>query len=398
MGNLFLKIFVKNHTDTTNEKVRQGVGTLSSIIGIVLNILLAAAKIVVGILSGVLSILADGINNLSDCGNNVVALVGIRLANKPADKDHPFGHRRIEYVASLVVGIVVIIAAIELMVEGIGNIISPEESKFSWWTIGVLSLSIIVKLWMSFFNKANGKKYNLELLLATATDSIMDVCATAGVLVSVLITKWTGFVYLDGIVSVVVALLICFGGYSVIKQTLNHILGEAPDTKLVKQIYDRIRCYDGVVGIHDLNVHNYGPGKYYASVHVEVDRNVDVMVSHELVDTIERDFAENTNITLVIHMDPVVVGDPELDMYKEKITEIVAKIDTNFGVHDFRMVKGPERINLIFDVGIPYDSKLSATEIAQVIQFEIAKLYKNVYVVPTIEAQSCEDIMEEQLK
>ena len=387
---------MENLKNTTSETQRQKVGTFSTILGIALNIILALAKLIIGTIFGVLSIFADGINNLSDCGNNIVSLVGVRMSSKPADKDHPFGHKRIEYVASLIVGVVVIVAAFELLVEGINKIITPESGEFSIWTIVVLALSIFVKLFMYVLNRKLGKKYNIELLLATATDSILDVCATFGVLISVLITKWTGFIYLDGIVSIAVAVLICFGGLGVIKQTLNHILGEAPDTKLVKGIYDRIRGYEGVIGIHDLNVHNYGPGKFYASVHVEVDSNVDVMLSHELIDTIERDFAENTNIELVIHMDPVVVGDPELDMYKEKVIEIISNIDKSFGVHDFRMVKGIERTNLIFDVAVPYDTKLSSNEIKKIIQTEISKTYKNIYVVPTIEMQSCENIKEEQ--
>ena len=387
---------MENLKNTTSETQRQKVGTFSTILGIALNIILALAKLIIGTIFGVLSIFADGINNLSDCGNNIVSLVGVRMSSKPADKDHPFGHKRIEYVASLIVGVVVIVAAFELLVEGINKIITPESGEFSIWTVVVLALSIFVKLFMYVLNRKLGKKYNIELLLATATDSILDVCATFGVLISVLITKWTGFIYLDGIVSIAVAVLICFGGLGVIKQTLNHILGEAPDTKLVKGIYDRIRGYEGVIGIHDLNVHNYGPGKFYASVHVEVDSNVDVMLSHELIDTIERDFAENTNIELVIHMDPVVVGDPELDMYKEKVIEIISNIDKSFGVHDFRMVKGIERTNLIFDVAVPYDTKLSSNEIKKIIQTEISKTYKNIYVVPTIEMQSCENIKEEQ--
>ncbi len=387
---------MENLKNTTSETQRQKVGTFSTILGIALNIILALAKLIIGTIFGVLSIFADGINNLSDCGNNIVSLVGVRMSSKPADKDHPFGHKRIEYVASLIVGVVVIVAAFELLVEGINKIITPESGEFSIWTVVVLALSIFVKLFMYVLNRKLGKKYNIELLLATATDSILDVCATFGVLISVLITKWTGFIYLDGIVSIAVAVLICFGGLGVIRQTLNHILGEAPDTKLVKGIYDRIRGYEGVIGIHDLNVHNYGPGKFYASVHVEVDSNVDVMLSHELIDTIERDFAENTNIELVIHMDPVVVGDPELDMYKEKVIEIISNIDKYFGVHDFRMVKGIERTNLIFDVAVPYDTKLSSSEIKKIIQTEISKTYKNIYVVPTIEMQSCENIKEEQ--
>lgn len=390
MTKLLLKAFVPNYTDTKNESVRMAVGNLSGIVGIVLNVLLSALKITVGLLFGVVSALADGLNNLTDCGSNVISLVSFRLAGKKADKDHPYGHQRIEYVSALIVGVIVVVLALELASESIGKIVTPEETTFSWWTVGVLGGSIVVKLWMFLFNKRLAQAYKSDLLNATATDSISDVCATTGVLASVIVTKYTGFVYLDGIVGLAVAVLIGVAGVGILKETMSRLLGEAPDKELIKQIYDRIVSFDGVKGIHDLEVHNYGPSKYYASVHVEVDSAVDVMESHEMIDRIERDFAEHTNITLVIHMDPIVVGDPVLDKYKEEVNEIVHNIDSRFGVHDFRMVKGPQRTNLIFDVAITFDCKLSDSEFVDMLQQEISKLHSNVFVVPTIDRQSCE--------
>ncbi len=390
MTNLLLKTFVRNYADTDNEAVRQQVGKLSGIVGIVLNILLSVSKIAVGLLFGVVSALADGLNNLTDCGSNVISLVSFRLAGKKADKNHPYGHQRIEYVSALIVGVIVVVLAIELVSESIGKIVTPQAAEYSLWTVGVLGFSILVKLWMFVFNKRLSRTYKSDLLAATATDSISDVCATSGVLVSVIVTKYTGFVYLDGIVGLAVAVLIGIAGVGILRETMSRLLGEAPDKELIEQIYKRIVSFDGVKGIHDLEVHNYGPNKYYASVHVEVDASVDVMESHEMIDRIERDFAEHTNITLVIHMDPIVIGDPVLDKYKEEVRQIVHELDPRYGVHDFRMVKGPQRTNLIFDVAITFDCKMSDAELAQYLQDEVSKLHDNVFVVATIDRQSCE--------
>lgn len=392
MTELLLKLFVKNHKDTTDGNVRTSVGKLSGVVCMIINIVLALAKITIGVLFGVLSALADGINNLSDCGNNIISIIGFKLSSKPADKDHPYGHRRIEYVASLAVGIVIAVLAIQLFGEGIGKIIAPESPDFSWWTVGVLGASILGKLWMFVFNRILAKRYSSELLNATATDSISDVLATSGVLLAVLLTKWTGILYFDGITTIIVAVLIAFAGLGILKNTMNQLLGTAPDKSLTETIYSRIMKYDGVKGIHDLTVHNYGPEKYYASVHVEVNSSVDVIESHEMIDTIERDFIENTNITLVVHMDPIVIGDPVLDGYKDEIRCIVGDLDNTFNVHDFRMVKGLERTNLIFDIAIPYDCTLTDREITEYIQTQINKLHSNIYIVPTIEKQSCEGI------
>ena len=389
MTNLLLKLFVKNHQDTTSNKTRESVGKFASTLGILLNFLLATCKIVAGAFLGVISVLADGLNNLTDCASNVVSLISFKLAGKPADKEHPYGHQRIEYVSSLIVGIIVVLLAFEVATEAVNKIISPSGAELSIWTLVALGASILIKLFMYVFNNKLGKTYNSELLKATATDSMSDTIATAVVLVSVIVADWTGFVYLDGIMGIGVAVMIALAGVRILKETLSLLLGESPNKELIQQIVSRIKKYPGIYGIHDLNVHNYGPNKYYASVHCEVDSAVPILESHDLIDQIEREFIEQTDIILVIHLDPIVIGDPELDTYREQIAQIVAEIDEHFTIHDFRMVKGPTHTNLIFDVATHFDTKLSDQEIVDYIQNGIAKLHPetNVYVVPTVEKQ-----------
>lgn len=389
MTNLILKLFVKNHTDTKNAKVREQVGKVASVVGIVVNLVLSLCKIAVGTLFGLISVMADGFNNLTDCGSNIVSLISFKLASRPADKEHPYGHARIEYVASMIVGFIVMFLAFELGMESVNKIVdlvngNSTQVAFEVITVVVLGISILGKLWFYFFNSKLAKTYNAELLKATASDSLSDVFATTAVLVSVVISPITGF-NTDGIMGIVVAVLIAIAGVGILRDTLNHLLGASPTEELIKSIEERIRCFDGVLGIHDLHVHNYGPNKFYASVHVEVDSAVDVMESHDMIDEIERDFANNTDIMLVIHLDPIVIGDPELDTYRQEILAIVQQLDKAFDIHDFRMVKGPTHTNLIFDVAVSYDTKLTSTQIVEHIQQQISLEHPNVYVVPTVE-------------
>ena len=402
MTDLLLRIFVKNSKDTQNPAVRERVGKTSSIVGIVLNVLLAAAKIVVGFLFGVLSVLADGLNNLSDCGSNVVSLVGIKMASKPADSEHPFGHRRMEYIASMIVAFIVLLLAVELGVEGVTKIVAffkgqSKATEFNLWLIIALSVSIAVKLWMFVFNFRLSRRYSFPLLKATAIDSIADVGATGAVLVALIISHYAK-VNLDGFMGLAVAIFVAFAGIKILKGTVNQLLGEAPDKQLTERIEQRIKSYGGVLGIHDLNVHNYGPNKYYASVHLEVDAAVDVMDSHDLADRIERDFAENTDVTLVTHLDPIVVGNEQADSYKAEVDKIVKSLDEHFALHDFRMVQGPTHTNLIFDVAVHFDTKLTNREIMDYIQTEINNVYENVYVVPTVERQIPDDVIKKTQK
>ena len=391
MTKLLLKLFVPNYKDVNSPSVRDKVGKLAGVVCIVLNTLLAAAKITAGALFGLMSVLADGINNLTDCGSNIVSLVSIKLAERPADAEHPYGHRRAEYVASMIVAFIVLVVAFELAVEGITGIIDVFKGKsepisFEILTVVALSASVLIKLWMFAFNKILARRYSFELLNATAVDSISDVCATSAVLIAVIVSHFTGF-NADAFLAVAVAVLIGFSGIKILKETMRHLLGEGADEKLVREVVNRIKMFDGVLGVHDINVHNYGPNHYYASAHVEVDCNVPVMDSHDMIDQIERDFAENTNIRIVLHMDPGVTNDPELDLYKAEVRQIVKNMDGTFDIHDFRMVKGPTHTNLIFDVSIPFGAKMTESQIMGEIQAEVNKLHENVYVVPTVEKQ-----------
>lgn len=397
MTNMLLRLFIKNHKDTQNPVVRENVGKMSSIVGIVLNVLLATAKIVVGALFGVLSVLADGLNNFTDCGSNVVALVSIKLASKPADSEHPFGHRRMEYIASMIVAFIVLLLAAELAIESVTKIVDfakgvVDATDFNVWLIVALSVSVVVKFWMFVFNYRLAKRYSFPLLKDTATDSISDVCATGAVLIALIISHYTG-VNLDGIMGLAVAVFIAMAGVKILKGTVNQLLGEAPSEQLTKQIEERIKSFDGVLGLHDLNVHNYGPNKFYASVHLEVDAAVDVLDSHDLSDRIERDFAENTDITLVTHLDPIVVGDAEVDAYKLQTEKIVQSLDEHFAVHDFRIVKGTTHTNFIFDVAVHFDTEMTNREIVDYIQTEINNVYQNVFVVVNVERQIKDDVL-----
>ena len=391
MTTLLLKLFVKNYKNSDSLIVRDRVGRLSGAVCIVLNVLLAAAKITVGLLYGLVSVIADGINNFTDCGSNVVSLVSIKLASRPPDKEHPYGHRRAEYVASMIVAFIILVVSCELASEGVtkiiavfnGTSVAPPLEILTMITLGA---SVLVKLWMFFFNRILGKRYNMELLKATSTDSISDVCATGVVLVSIVISHYTSF-NADGFMTVAVAVVIAVSGVKILKETFRHLLGEGADAKLSREVNERILKFDGVLGVHDLNIHNYGPNSYYASVHVEVDANVPILISHDMIDQIERDFSENTNIKLVIHLDPIVVGDPELDGYRTEITRIVKSLNDDFSIHDFRMVKGVTHTNLIFDVAISYDFKMNERAVAEYIQSEVNKIYSNVYVAPTVERQ-----------
>ncbi len=386
MTNLLVRLFVKNSNNTSDPAVRENYGKMASIVCIVLNMVLSAGKIILGLLSGAISVTADGFNNLTDCGSNVVSLISFKVAGKPADKEHPFGHQRIEYISAMIVAFIVLMLAVELASESFNKIFNPEPSEMSYLMLGVLAFSVLVKVWMFFFNRKLGKTVDSEVLKATATDSLTDAISTTAVTVAVIISHFVNF-NLDGYMGLAVAVVIAWAGIDILKNTMSKLLGQAPDKTLIEGIRSRIMAYEGVLGIHDLAVHNYGPHKYYASVHVEVDAKVPTMESHDLMDRIERDFAENTDIVLIIHSDPVVTDDPEINLLKQKVTEMVTSIDERFRIHDFRAVKGVTHTNLIFDVAIPFDTKLSAEEIKTRISQLVSAYDPTLFVVATVEKQ-----------
>ena len=368
-------------------KQRENYGKIASVIGILANIILAGAKIVVGALFGVLSLTADGFNNLSDCGSSLMSFVSFKLSNKPADKEHPFGHERIEYVLSMVVAFLILMIAFELLKESIGKIVSPTDLSFSIVIVAVLVVSILVKLALFFYNMGIAKKINSQILKATAMDSLSDCISTSTVVIAILVGKFTG-VNLDGYAGILVAGFVAYSGIGILKETMSHLVGKAPDKELVDNIKERILAHSEVYGIHDLSVYTYGPNKYFASVHIELDADVDVLESHEIVDNIEQEFFENTNIVLTGHLDPIVVNDEEVNKMRVKVADIVTDIDKDFSMHDFRMVKGPNNTNLIFDVAVPYENKLSDEEILALLNQKVANLDGNYRLVVRIEKQT----------
>ncbi len=389
MGKLLLKLFVKDYKDTDNPVVRERYGKLSGIVGLLINCVLSAAKIAAGAITGVISVLADGLNNLSDCGSNVVSVIGFKMAGKPADKEHPYGHQRMEYVASMIVSLIILVVAFELAVESVNKIISPEPFEFSVFTLVILCVSVAAKLWMFFFNRRLGKAISSDMLKATAVDSITDVMATTAVIVAFVISYYTG-VNLDGYMGCVVAIIVAAAGIGLIRKTMSRLVGQAPDSKMVKDIKERIMSFDGVIGIHDLNVHSYGQSKFYATAHVECDAAMSVMDAHTLADNIEHDFVTNTDIVLVVHIDPVVLDDPENNRYHEMVCRIVKDIDAEYDIHDFRTVKSPQGVKLIFDVGIPFGGALSEKQIEAAIADKVAAQDSSLSVIATVEKQLVE--------
>ena len=333
---------------------RGAAGRLAGTVGIVANAVLFAMKLAVGTIAGSVSITADALNNLSDASSSVVTLLGFKLAEKPADADHPYGHARYEYLSGLAVAAMILFIGFELAKSSVEKIFNPQAVDFTWLTAGVLLGSMAVKLWLSLFNSRLGKKIGSETLMATAADSRNDVIATAAVLVSGLAEKFTGW-HIDGFMGLAVAVFILYSGIGLAKDTISPLLGEAAGPELQEQILDQIRSEKRVLGYHDLMVHDYGPGRRFASVHVEMDRREDPLLCHELIDDLERECLESHGIHLVIHYDPVVTDDPELDRMKAAVTEALKQIDGRLSLHDFRMVQGSGHTNLIFDVALPED-------------------------------------------
>jgi len=382
---LFLaKLFIKNHEDVNNRKVRKQYGNLASIAGIAVNLLLFIAKFAAGVISGSVSIVGDAFNNLSDAGSSVISFISFKLSAKPADKEHPYGHARIEYISSSLVAVIILFIGFELLRTSVGRIINPQAVVLSTAAAVILFFSIVLKLWLYFLNKRIGKFINSSLMHATAADNLSDVLATSVVLLSVAVEQFAG-IKTDGFMGVIVSGFIMLSGIKILKETLDSIIGRAPSKELVELIENFILKYDGVLGIHDLVVHDYGPLHCFASAHVEVDAGEDLLKSHDLVDNIERDISIDHGIHLVIHLDPVVTGDPYVDELKKYTEKTVAGIDGSLSVHDFRVVKGSTRNNLIFDVLVPYHCKISEDEIRSRIIEKISEKDKSLHVVLTLD-------------
>lgn len=370
MIKLLAKIFIKNSENYTDQKVRSAYGYLCGAVGIVINVLLFGGKFLAGTLSGSVAVTADAFNNLSDAGSSAISLIGFRLASQKPDPGHPFGHGRFEYVASLIISMIIILMGFELGKDSVGKIIDPVAVEYSALTFAILGVSILAKFYMFVYNRAVGKKIDSSTLKATATDSISDTVSTFAVLVSAILATTMG-VFIDGWVGLAVAGFIMFAGISSAKETIDSLLGTPPDEEFCKKIQDIVLSHEGMIGIHDMIVHNYGPGRVFISLHAEVPSDGNFVAIHDTIDNIEHDIMNETGCLATIHMDPVDVNDEETAKMKAKVADIIKETDPVITFHDFRMVSGPTHTNVIFDIVVPHDYKLTDNEIAKVIADKI---------------------------
>lgn len=353
MIKLLLKLFIKDYENTKDRNIREKYGVLGGILGIICNLVLFVLKLVIGSIMGSMAITSDAFNNLSDTGSSVVSILGAKISNKQPDKDHPFGHGRFEYISSLVVSFIIMLVGFNLLTDSVDKILHPTEISFNPVAVIILVLSMSVKIWMFSFNRYLGKKIDSGVLMATSKDSINDVISTGAVIVATLIGHFTGINVIDGIVSLVVSGIIMYAGFGIAKEVVGTLLGTAPDPELVKSLSDLICGHDEIIGIHDLIVHDYGPGRIIASVHAEVPDNGDIIHVHELIDDIEQDAMRDFGVILVIHMDPVCTNCEATEFLRQKTATIVSGINSEYTIHDFRITDGEHHKNLIFDVVVP---------------------------------------------
>lgn len=385
MTDFLVKRFVKGYEQIDDVQVRTSYGTLASVVGVVCNVLLFGAKLFIGVLINSISVMADAFNNLSDAASSIVGFVGVKMAEKPADDDHPFGHGRIEYISAFIVAFLVIQVGFSLFKTSLGKVFHPEELSFKWVSILILGLSICVKLWLSVFNRKLGRRINSKVMAATAADAMGDVVTTSATVLSILVYGISGW-NIDGIVGLIVSVVVMIAGVNIAKDTLAPLIGEAIDPEIYEEISNFVESFDGIVGTHDLIVHNYGPSRSMASIHAEVPNDCNVEVSHEIIDRIEREALRRFGMMLVIHMDPVEVHDERVFAFKEMVAQVLEDIDSRFTFHDFRMVDGAENINLIFDLVAPREYKASeAGKLKSRISSEVHSRDKRCRCVITIE-------------
>ena len=384
MTDLILRIFVRDHKNTEDPAVRDKCGRVAGAVGIVTNFLLFLMKIIVDTVFHSVSVTADAVNNLTDSGSSVVTLIGFKMASKPADEKHPFGHARIEYLSGVIVSFIVIFLGLQLGMSSIEKILTPEENALTPVALVVLVISILAKLWQCLFYRKVGRMIKSESVEATSKDSRNDVIATSVVLLGAVITMLTG-VNLDGYMGAAVALFIVFSGVQLTISTADPLLGQAPEGELVQTITEKMLSYPGIIGMHDLAVHNYGVGRCFASAHCEVDAKNDILVSHDLIDNIERDFSRDLGIHMVIHLDPVIVGDARTDALHRKVQSLVTALYPTVTIHDFRVIWGVTHSNIVFDAAVPFAVKDSDAVITQKLGAEIQKLDPDYRTVVTID-------------
>ena len=356
MTDFLVKCFVKDHDKTEEPQVRTSYGILASIVGICCNLLLFASKLFIGILVNSVSVMADAFNNLSDAASSIIGFIGVRMAGKPADSDHPFGHGRIEYISAFIVAFLVIQVGFSLFKTSLGKVIHPEEVHFKWISVLILLISVGVKFWLSQFNKKLGSRINSKVMEATAADAMGDVMTTSAAILSLLALKYLNW-NIDGVVGLAVSVAVMYGGLNIAKDTLAPLIGEAIPPEVYEEISSFVEGFDGILGTHDLIVHNYGPSKSMASIHAEVSAGAEIAESHAIVDRIEREAARKMGLLLVIHMDPVETDNERLNTYRKMLENVLADVDVRLSFHDFRMVGKDKNVCLIFDLVIPREYK-----------------------------------------
>ncbi len=368
-----VRLFIKDCDNVTDPAVRERYGILSGAVGIVLNLLLSAGKLFAGLMTGSISITADAFNNLSDAGSSVVTLVGFKLAGQKADDGHPFGHGRMEYLAGLLVSLMILLVGVELGRSSIGKILHPEAVDFSLVSTGILAASILVKLWMGQFNRGLGRKIGSAAMAATAADSLSDAVATAAVLAGTLVNRFA-HVNIDGWVGLAVAVFILRSGWGAAKDTINPLLGESPDPELVKQLRELVLSHPQVVGMHDLIIHDYGPGRRLCSFHAEVPQDADILDAHDAIDHIEREIKEKFGIETTVHMDPIATADEKVNQLRRQVADLARVVEPEMTIHDFRVVRGPTHTNVIFDAVVPHKCRLTDEEVLQRLRRAVSAL------------------------
>ena len=385
LTNRLIRLFVREPDNVHDPRVRGQYGKLAGVAGIVANALLFLGKLLAGLLCGSVAMIADAFNNLSDAGSSIVTLIGFRLSSAPPDKEHPFGHGRMEYLSALTVAALIMLAGFELATSAVSKIFNPEPVSFSWVSVAILAASIAVKAWMAQFNKAIGKRIHSEALAASAADSRNDVICTAVVLFSSVFARITN-INIDGWVGAAVAVFVVWSGFSIVRETISPLLGEAPDPELVNDIRELVLAQEGIVGIHDLIVHNYGPGRCIVSLHAEVPSDEDILRSHERVDTLERLLMQELNLVACIHMDPVDTKDERVSTLRTMAEAVLNEVDTSLSLHDFRVVFGEERTNVIFDMVVPF-SIVDVASLQPKIQKRLQERDPHLYAVITVDRE-----------
>ena len=388
MTKLLTRLFVKNRENISDPTVRKSYGTLSSVVGIIINFILAAFKILAGVLSGSVAIIADAFNNLSDSGTSVITLISFKLSSKPADKEHPYGHARLEYIASMVVSFIILLVGAELLIDSGKTLLGLSEAKsteISNITIIILSLSILLKLWLGLFYRSIGKKIDSTVINAAATDSFSDSFSTVAVLISSIVIKLTSWNIIDAIVGIAVSIPIIIAGLKILNETKDILLGEGPVDETVSAIEKIVDQFPDIIGIHDLMVHNYGPNKFVASLHAEVDGKKDIYYLHDMIDNAERRINEELDIICTIHMDPIVTDDENVNELKSFLLETMKECDLELPIHDFRVVIGQTHTNMIFDVVLPFDHPLSEDEVKEKINAAVKARRENCYCVIVVD-------------